>query len=225
MSFVAHPSIRQPRDLQRKRIGITRFGAATDYAAKLALKSWGLTAKDVEIVQTGGIGEAYAALKAGLIQATVFSPPLSTQAIRSGMVELLDFSRSEIQFVNNSLVSTTKYVRQKPEATRDVLRALIEGVWAFKADRERGIKVLEKYSRVQDRRVLEDTYEFYSRILLDVPTTTEAGLSNILETLSESQPKARTAAAKDFFISTFTKELENTGFFKQLATRYMISAR
>src|ERR1044072_1598273 len=61
MSFVAHPSIRQPRDLQRKRIGITRFGAATDYAAKLALKSWGLTAKDVEIVQAGGIGEAYAA--------------------------------------------------------------------------------------------------------------------------------------------------------------------
>jgi NitT/TauT family transport system substrate-binding protein len=225
MSFVAHPSIRQPRELQRKRIGITRFGAATDYAAKLALKSWGLTPKDVEIVQTGGIGEAYAALKAGLIQATVFSPPLSTQAIRSGMVELLDFSRSDIQFVNNSLVSTTKYVQQKPEATRDVLRALIEGVWAFKADRERGIKVLQKYSRVQDRRVLEDTYEFYSRILLDVPTTTEAGLSNILETLSESQPKARTAAAKDFFIPTFTKELENTGFFKQLATRYLSSVR
>lgn len=225
MSFVSLPSIRQPKDLQRKRIGISRFGAATDYATKLALKSWGLSPKDVEIVQTGGTGEAYAALKSGLIQATVFSPPLSTQAIHSGMVELLDFSRSDIQFVNNSLVSTTKYVQQKPEVTRDVLRALIEGVWAFKANRERGIKVLEKYSRVQDRRVLEETYEFFSRALLDVPTTTEAGLSNILETLSETQPKARTAAAKDFFIPTFTRELENTGFFKQLATRYASPAR
>jgi NitT/TauT family transport system substrate-binding protein len=225
MSFVSHPSIRKPKELKGKRIGITRFGAATDYAARLALANWGLTANDVEIVQTGGTSEAYAALKAGLIQGTVFSPPLSTQAIRSGMVELLDFSKSNIQFVNNSLVSTAKYIRQTPEVTRDVLRALIEGIWAFKADRELGIKVLKKYSRVEDRRVLEDTYEFYSRVLLDVPVTTEAGLSNVLETLSETQPKARMAAPKDLFNSTFLNELETSGFFRQLATRYRSSAR
>ena len=41
MSFVSQPSIRVPKELQGKRVGITRFGAATDYAAKLALKSWG----------------------------------------------------------------------------------------------------------------------------------------------------------------------------------------
>jgi len=225
MSFVAQPSIRKPEDLKRKRVGITRFGAATDYAAKLALKSWGLTSKDVEIVQTGGIGEASAALKSGLIQATVFSPPFSTQAIRSGMNELLDFSKSEIQFVNNSLVSTTKYVQQRPDVTRNVMKALIEGIWAFKANRELGMKVLEKYTRVQDRHVLEDTYEFYSRVLLNVPRTTESGLSSIFETLSETQPKARGATPSDFFTSKFIVELENSGFFKQLATRYKSAAR
>ena len=225
MSFVSQPSIRVPKELQGKRVGITRFGAATDYAAKLALKSWGLTARDVEIIQTGGIAEAYAALKSGLIQATVFSPPFSTQAIRSGMVELLDFSKSDIEFVNNSLVSTAKYVKQRPEATRDVLRALIEGIWAFKADRDRGIKVLEKYTRAQDRRVLEDTYEFYSSALMDIPMTTEAGLSNILETLSESHPKARMAIPKDFFMPTFIKDLEASGFFKDLGGKYRRSAR
>lgn len=225
MSFVSIPSIRQPNDLRRKRIGITRFGAATDYAAKLALKNWGLTTKDVEIVQTGGISEAFAALKAGLIQATVFSPPLSTQAIQSGMVELLDFSNSEIQFANNSLVSTTKYIQQKPEITTGVMKALIEGIWAFKADRERGIKVLEKYTRVKDRRVLDDTYDFYSRVLLDIPRTTESGLSNILEALGESQPKARGAAPKEFFSPRFLTELENSGFFRQLANRYRSASR
>jgi NitT/TauT family transport system substrate-binding protein len=225
MSFVSHPSLRQPRELKGKRIGITRFGAATDFAAKLALKTWGLTARDVEIVQTGGTGEAYAALKSGLIQATVFSPPLSTQAIRSGMIELLDFSKSNIEFVNNSLVSTVKYIQQKPEVTQNVLRALIEGIWAFKADRAQGIKVLETYTRVHDRRVLDDTYEFYSTVLLDVPMTNEAGLSNIFETLSETQPKARMAVPKDFFNPTFIKELEASGFFKQLSIQYRSSGR
>ncbi len=220
MSFVSQPSIRQPNELKTKRIGITRFGAATDYAAKIALKSWGLTSKDVEIVQTGGVAEAFAALKSGLIQATVFSPPLSTQAVRSGMTELLDFSRSDIQFVNNSLVGTLKYIQQRPDVTRDLMKSLIEGIWAFKADREVGIKVLQKYTRVQDRGILEDTYDFYSRVLQDVPRTTEAGLNNIVETLSETLPKARNAKPEDFYTSKFINELESGGFFKQLAARY-----
>jgi NitT/TauT family transport system substrate-binding protein len=225
MSFVSLPAIRQPNDLRRKRIGITRFGAATDYAAKLALKSWGLTSKDVEIVQTGGISEAFAALKSGLIQATVFSPPLSTQAIQSGMVELLDFSTSQIQFVNNSLVSTTRYIQQKPNVTKEVMKALIEGIWAFKADRELGIKVLEKYTRVKDRRVLDETYDFYSKVLLDIPRTTEPGLISIFEALGDTQPKARVATPKEFFAPEFLTELENSGFFKQLAKRYRNTAR
>jgi NitT/TauT family transport system substrate-binding protein len=225
MSFVSIPSIRQPTELRGKRVGITRFGAATDYAAKLALKSWGLTSKDVEIVQMGGIGEAFAALKSGLIQASVFSPPQSTQAIRSGMTELLDFTRSEIQFVNNSLISTMKYVQQRPDFTHNVMKALIEGIWAFKADRDLGTKVLEKYTRVQDRRILDETYDFYSRVLLDVPRTSEPGLSNILEALSETQPKARIAKPKDFFDPKFITQLENDGFFKQLSARYRSAAR
>ncbi len=225
MTFVSIPSIRQPTELRGKRVGITRFGAATDYAAKLALKSWGLTSKDVEIVQMGGIGEAFAALKSGLIQASVFSPPQSTQAIQSGMTELLDFSRSEIQFVNNSLVSTMQHVQQRPDVTHNVMKALIEGIWAFKADRELSTKVLEKYTRVQDRRILVETYDFYSRVLLDVPRTSEAGISNILEALSETQPKARKVTPKDFFDPKFMTQLEKDGFFKQLSARYRSAAR
>jgi NitT/TauT family transport system substrate-binding protein len=220
MSFVSPPSIRQPSDLREKRVGITRFGAATDYAARLALKTWGLTSKDVEIIQTGGVGEALAALKAGSIQATVFSPPFSTEAVRAGMTELLDFSKSDIQFVNNSLVTTNKLVQQRPDAVRNVMRALIEGIWAFKAEREPGIKVLKKYTRIQDASSLGETYDFYSRVLLDVPKTTESGLNNILQTLSETQPKAKGAKPEDFFTSRFINELEKEGFFKRLASRY-----
>jgi NitT/TauT family transport system substrate-binding protein len=220
MSFVSQPSIRQPNDLRGMRVGITRFGAATDYAARLALKTWGLTSKDVEIIQTGGVGEALAALKAGSIQATVFSPPFSTEAVRAGMTELLDFSRSDIQFVNNSLVTTNKLVQQRPDMIRNVMKALIEGIWAFKKDREVGIKVLKKYTRIQDPSTLGETYDFYSRVLLDVPKTTESGLNNILQALSETQPKARAARPDDFFTSRFMNELEKEGFFKRLASRY-----
>jgi len=100
------------------------------------------------------------------------------------------------------------------------MKALIEGIWAFKKDREVGIKVLKKYTRIQDPSSLGETYDFYSRVLLDVPKITESGLNNILQALSETQSKARTARPKDFFTPIFMDELEKEGFFKRLASRY-----
>jgi NitT/TauT family transport system substrate-binding protein len=118
-----------------------------------------------------------------------------------------------------------KYVQQRPDVTQDVMKALIEGIWAFKADGELGTKVLEKYTRVQDRRILDETYDFYSRVLLDVPRTAEPGLRNIFDALSETQPKARTATPKEFFDPKFITQLEKDGFFKQLSARYRSAAR
>ncbi|MGH7817728.1 MAG: ABC transporter substrate-binding protein, partial [Candidatus Binatia bacterium] len=41
-SVMAHPPIQQPSDLRGKRIGVTRFGAPTDFGGRIALKQWGL---------------------------------------------------------------------------------------------------------------------------------------------------------------------------------------
>jgi ABC-type nitrate/sulfonate/bicarbonate transport system substrate-binding protein len=63
-SIMARPPIQQPGDLRGKRIGVTRFGAANDFGARIALKRWGLVPlKDVTIIQLGGLPEAFAALK------------------------------------------------------------------------------------------------------------------------------------------------------------------
>ena len=64
-SVIARPPIQQPGDLKGKRIGVTRFGAPTDFGARIALKRWGLVPlKDVTIIQLGGLPEAFLALRA-----------------------------------------------------------------------------------------------------------------------------------------------------------------
>ncbi|MBI3076229.1 MAG: ABC transporter substrate-binding protein [Deltaproteobacteria bacterium] len=200
-SIVARPEIRQPSDLRGKRMGITRFGVIGDFATRIALKRWGLVPfKDVGIIQMGGLPEVFAALRVGSVQAAAFSPPLSMEAKRLGMVELLDFSGSDIEFANTGLVSTARYVNAHGEATRRVVRAIVEGIWALKANREAAIRAIEKYTRVTDRKVLEETYQIYRKDLQRVPRTTDGAIR--------------------FYNPRFIDELDQVGFFRGLAERY-----
>src|SRR5204863_337901 len=90
---------------------VTRFGAPTDFGARTALKRWGLIpVKDVTIIQLGGLPEAFAALKADSVQAAVLPPPFSTEAKRLGMVELIDFNQSDIEFTGLGLTGTARYM-------------------------------------------------------------------------------------------------------------------
>ena len=52
--LLVRPDIKTPEGLKGKRIAISRFGSASDYATQVALEKLGINPKDVTIVQTGG---------------------------------------------------------------------------------------------------------------------------------------------------------------------------
>ncbi len=220
-SVIARPPIQQPGDLRGKRIAVTRFGAPADFGARIALKQWGLVpGKDVTIIQLGGIPEAFLALKGGSVQAAVLAPPFSTEAKRLGMVELLDFNQSAIEFTGVGLTGTARYVSAHGEATRRLIRALVEGIWAFKGNREEALRAIGKYTRSTDRTLLEETYQTNRKVVRLVPRTTEAAVRNVLEAVADQNPRARGANPQDFYTNRFIDELEQTGFMRELAARY-----
>jgi sulfonate transport system substrate-binding protein len=220
-SVIARPPIQQPGDLRGKRIGVTRFGAPTDFGARIALKRWGLVpVKDVTIIQMGGLPESLVALKGGSVQAAVLPPPFSTEAKRAGMVELFDFNQSDIEFTGVGLTATARYVSTRDEATRRVVRALVEGIWAFKANREAALRAIGKYTRSTDRDLLEETYQTNRKVIRLNARTTEAAVRNVLEAVADQTPRARGANPQDFYTNRFIDELEQAGFMRELAARY-----
>ena len=220
-SVIARPTIHQPGDLRGKRIGISRFGAGTDFGARLALKQWGLVpVKDVTIIQLGGYPEAFAGLKGDSVQAAVLAPPFSTEAKRLGMVELIDFNQSDTEFAGVGLITTARFVTTHDEATRRVVRALVEGIWAFKSNREAALRAIRKYTRMTDQSLLEEAYQSNRKVIRLVPRTTDAGVRNVLDAVADQNPGARSANPQDFYTNRFIDELEQTGFMRELAARY-----
>lgn len=97
------------------------------------------------------------------------------------------------------------------------LQAVSEGLHVFKTDKEEAIAVMSKYTKVTDRKVLENTYNDNKDVHELTLRPTVIGIKSILETLSASSPKAASARPEDFIDGRLVQKLEERGFFKKLA--------
>ena len=69
--LLVRPEVKRAEDLKGKRVAISRFGSASDYATQVALEKIGLNPKDVTIVQVGGNLTRFAALMNGTIHGDI----------------------------------------------------------------------------------------------------------------------------------------------------------
>ncbi|MBI3076792.1 MAG: ABC transporter substrate-binding protein [Deltaproteobacteria bacterium] len=111
-SIMARPELTRPEALRGRRVGISRFGAATDFALRYALRRWGLEpGRDVAILQVGGVPEILAALRQGAIDAGVLSSPSTRLARRAGFPELVDMGKLGIEYPGACIVTTRRGLR------------------------------------------------------------------------------------------------------------------
>jgi hypothetical protein len=94
--------------------------------------------------------------------------------------------------------------------------AYIEAIHDFKRDRETALAVLKKYTRTSDREVLEDSYDNYVRKYLPLPVPTLDGIRTILTELSSTVSAAKNAEPEQFVSYKIAREIEASGFIKQL---------
>jgi hypothetical protein len=97
------------------------------------------------------------------------------------------------------------------------LKAYVEGTRRLLTDRELGIKALRKYGGVEDRELLNTTYDlFTTRYTKKVPKINPKAVETALSLLAENNPKAKGRRAEEFMETSFMDELEKTGFIKSV---------
>ena len=213
--LVVLDSIKSAEDLKGKSIGISRFGSASDVAARELLKGLNLRPMDdVKILQIGGASERAAGFSRGII-AGFPSPPGNVHLIPGGLphrilADMADLPKPyPLPFI--CAVTTKSYLAKKRDTVKKVVMALIEASHYFKTNREGTQKIVAKYLRGANKAYLDSSYQSTAKIVERVPYTSRDGMKIQLDEALKQAPGSK-VTVDSLIDDSIVRELEKEGF-------------
>lgn len=205
--------ITTPNQLKGKRVGVNRFGAAPDIAARYALRKIGIDPSEVTILQLGEQSTRLAAMKAGQLEAAIVLPPITTIAQREGMNVLLDMSELGAEFQITGLASSQSFIsKNRPSALR-LMRAFVEGIHFYKTRKNESMKIIAKYMRTDDMEAVGATYDYFAdKIVPRKPYPTAQGIKALIDLAAKERPEAARVPPERMMNVSLLKELDDSGF-------------
>ncbi|MBI2997066.1 MAG: ABC transporter substrate-binding protein [Deltaproteobacteria bacterium] len=216
-SLLAKPEIKKPENLKGKKIGVTRIGSNPHYLAVQALRHFGLDpARDVAFIQTGGTPEALAALVSGGVDAAVLTAPIDAQAIGLGFHYVVYGPDLRIPYAATTFNTRRSIIAKRPQVLGRFMRAMAEAAKILHTDREFTYKILGKYLRLDDRKILDAAYDSEIKVLEPRLVIKPEALQAILDEISPTEPRAKKVKAQELIDARYVEEMEKSGFFDRL---------
>jgi len=216
-SLITQKEIKSAEQLEGKRLAISRFGSASDLAARLILQRLGLVPdKDVTLLQVGGTSTRLAAINKGSVESAVITPEFYILAKRIGVTTLADPLSVKIDFPQNAIATSRSFLKSQPETVTQYLKAVVEAIHYFKNNRDESMRIMGKYLKIEDREALVEIYELYKNILAPIPFSTVEGMQMLLGWMGQRDPRAKEARAEQFIDSSSLTEIEKSGFISNL---------
>ena len=217
-AVMARPEIKRPEDLKGKKIGVSRFGSATDFGLRYAEEKWPVKRqRDFAVIQVGGVSDVYNALRAGALDAAVINAELAILARREGFRELADIAKMGINFPTSSVITTRSFIKRNENMVRKFMRGFVEGVHFAKTQRGPAIKIMQKYLRSSDAAMFDELYEMYVvRNIPRIPRPSPESLKTVLDQIMETDPRVANLKPEQFIDARFFQELDKEGFIQKL---------
>jgi ABC-type nitrate/sulfonate/bicarbonate transport system substrate-binding protein len=216
-SILAKPEIKRLEDLRGKKIGVTRIGATTHYFAVQAFKQRNMEAgRDYSMIQTGGAPEMLAALLSGAIDAGTMSAPWDARAISQGYSYVVYGPDLRIPQVAVSLITRRSFMAQNSPLIGRFMRAMAEAAKVLHTDKEIVFKVLSKYLRIDDKKVLDQAYNAEIKALEPRMELKLEAVQAILDDIAPTDPRAKKFKPQELYDRRYLDEIEKSGFFDKL---------
>ena len=214
---IAAPEIKSVQDLRGKPVGVSRFGATTDFAMQMFLKKYGLEpVRDVPIIQIGGLPELAAALSNKSIYAAAMSYPMGLVAQQAGMKVLANLAKEEIPFLHQGLTTTGRFMRERRAQAKAFVRAYGKAVHFMHTRKEESKAIVSRYTKVTDPAMLEGTMQYAYDFVEKVPLVKREAIQVTLDETGKKNPKAKQAKPEQFYDNSLVQELIKEGFFASL---------
>jgi len=214
----ARPEIKSIEDLRGKIFGVITRGASSDHAALALFNRYGMKGgQDVKFLYFARQGDLLAALDKGVVVAGVFSSPTTVMAKRLGYKELVNIASFKLPYPHNAIATRKTLLRQNPELIKGFLKAYLAAIKIIHEEPEVAKRALSRFLGTKDPAMIDDSYSSLAPLFLKVPYMPEEAIRTVLS-LSDN-PKAAHADPKDFFDNRPLKELDDSGFVRELYSR------
>ena len=217
----AQASIKEVAQLKGQKVAVSRFGSISHIAALNIFQKAGVTG--ATIIQSGGTPESAAALMSGAVAAAMVPPPQSLMLRDKGFRELVgvkQFREWNIPVVENGVAARRSFIDKNPNVAKRFVRAAFEGIRTIYVDKEQTLKVLAKYTKVNDDKILDESYRFSVEALSKEgfmpPEAFTALLEQMIGQKSIDEAASKKLPINAYFDNRFVNELEKEGFFKKL---------
>ena len=199
-------------DLKGKRVGISRFGAASHMRVLNFLPRFGLGEKDVTFLQIGDTPARVVALVGGSIDASSFSPPDHLAATKAGMKILFNMRELNVAYQGTGLVTTQRQIAKNRDVVRRMVKAYVEAIHLVRTNPEISKRAFAKYRKTNDEKQLDEAYDTLREMVRPKPYPSMDGFKTIFKDVSDRIPTARTANPKEFIEASFLEELDRSGY-------------
>jgi ABC-type nitrate/sulfonate/bicarbonate transport system substrate-binding protein len=217
-TILAGANIKRPEDLKNKRIGVSRIGGNAHYFTIQALRRFNNMepGRDFTFIQTGGEPETIAALVSGGIDAAVVTAPMDAEGIAQGFHYVIYGPDLKIPYSATAFVTKRSVIAKRPQVIGEFMHAMAEASKIMHTDKEFIYKVLGKYLRITDRKILESGYNTEIKALEPRLTIKMDSLQAILDEAASTDARAKKVKPQDLVDSRYLDEMEKSRFFDQL---------
>jgi NitT/TauT family transport system substrate-binding protein len=214
---MAAPEIKTVADLKGKLVGVTRFGASTDFGMRMLLSKYGLeAAKDVPFIQIGGMPELAAALSKKTISAAPMSQPMVYLAQQAGMRMIANLAKEDIPFMHIGLTTSKKWVREHRPQAKAFIRAYGRALHFMHSRKEQTRAIFAKYTKIKDQAMLDGSIQYGYDFMEKIPLVKPQAFQVTLDQIGKANPKAKLAKPEQFFDNSVVQEVIDEGFFSKL---------
>lgn len=210
-SFVmTRKEITQLSQLGGKKVGVLTETGQTSVATRITVEKAGATAIYLPLVKFDRI---YAALAAGEIDAGALPIDLrfSGQARYGWNAFPIDAFDTPSIFA-----ATRKLIASNRGLVMNVMQGFVETIHLFKTRPDIVVPLVQRYVKIEDRKVAEDLYAFHVSVFQKVPRPSFPGMQALRESLVMKYPAAESLKESDIADPSFIDELERSGFIDQL---------
>ena len=196
LMVVSRPEINSVKELKGKTVAVAAIGGTNFAVMQLMAKHFGLDPeKEIKVLAVGRNEARLAALKQGLVAATVVPPPWDFHAKKLGF-HVIARSYELFSYPQIGLIVNDRKIKQRPEEIKRMIKAGIEANRYIRSNREGTVQFLMEWMRI-DKDVATATYEAFLPALSEDGNCPENGMRLVIEEAKKVAKVSRDVSIKD----------------------------